>query len=590
MAGKVFETIFKIGAKYTGKPAFAAVNRDIDRTQRNAKMSAAMIGGLRTAYAGMFTAISAGATIAASAIGVIGFKAFQAAKDVRKSHDIVRQANERLVQQGRLRAGDLEKQTQETIALAEAMEQAGGIDAEVLMEGFAELSKSMGSERIQDMSKGLQDWLITVHKGAPTNEQIIEDMRKINEAVFKGKFKGLQDLGISKEDVKALSEIETVQGRRLKIQKLLSKETGATAAWLKTDAGATYRLQRATESWMEKAGKPMAAVSRRMTEALINLTVAMHPVADAIAKQLEPRLEELVKWIDKNKESIATFSSEAVNLMWWLNDEFWKMSEASKNFFQPIVQNTIKEFNFLKDALSPVVRTTVDNTIKEWNNLQNGWEAAKKGLGEFPSFFKGKWDETVAVINLSNEELVGLYDKLPNQIKDALAPVGKIIEDAFRPALNWVIDKSQQLAQEFDKIPAKDAIPRGTAGGPGTSAEDISPPLPEGDGIDLTEPNPLVPDVPAPTTPGASGPGTSMVPAGSKLKDTIRAMNMKERMGGSGGTNVANINPTINVHGVAPGREQVAAQSVAKAIRDPIRAGIADLKKMQNYESRLGYV
>ena len=59
------------------------------------------------------------------------------------------------------------------------------------------------------------------------------------------------------------------------------------------------------------------------------------------------------------------------------------------------------------------------------------------------------------------------------------------------------------------------------------------------------------------------------VPAGSKLKDMIKEMNIRQRVeGATGGTNVA-MNPVINVHGVPAGSEAAIGTAVQKAIQDP---------------------
>ena len=50
------------------------------------------------------------------------------------------------------------------------------------------------------------------------------------------------------------------------------------------------------------------------------------------------------------------------------------------------------------------------------------------------------------------------------------------------------------------------------------------------------------------------------------------------------------MSPTINAHGVQPGREALMAKKTALAMRDPLAQGLAELKKMRAYESRLGYV
>jgi hypothetical protein len=59
------------------------------------------------------------------------------------------------------------------------------------------------------------------------------------------------------------------------------------------------------------------------------------------------------------------------------------------------------------------------------------------------------------------------------------------------------------------------------------------------------------------------------VPAGSKLKDMIKEMNIRQRMeGATGGTNVA-MNPVINVHGVPAGSEAAIAPRCRKPSRTP---------------------
>ena len=55
------------------------------------------------------------------------------------------------------RAMDIEKETQATIALAEAMEKAGGIDAEVFGQSLAKLRKFYSADSSQEMAKGVQD-------------------------------------------------------------------------------------------------------------------------------------------------------------------------------------------------------------------------------------------------------------------------------------------------------------------------------------------------------------------------------------------------------------------------------------------------
>lgn len=77
---------------------------------------------------------------------------------------------------------------------------------------------------------------------------------------------------------------------------------------------------------------------------------------------------------------------------------------------------------------------------------------------------------------------------------------------------------------------------------------------------------------------------------GGKLRHMIKEMGIQQRVGGAtGGTNVA-MNPTINVNGVAPGRESLMAKKTALALRDPTAQLLTEIKKARAQENRLGYV
>jgi hypothetical protein len=83
----------------------------------------------------------------------------------------------------------------------------------------------------------------------------------------------------------------------------------------------------------------------------------------------------------------------------------------------------------------------------------------------------------------------------------------------------------------------------------------------------------------------------SGVPKGSSLKDVIKEMNFKQRMhGGTGGSNVANMSPTININGVAPGRESLMAKKTALAMRDPVDHFLHQIKEARASDMRTGYV
>jgi hypothetical protein len=79
-----------------------------------------------------------------------------------------------------------------------------------------------------------------------------------------------------------------------------------------------------------------------------------------------------------------------------------------------------------------------------------------------------------------------------------------------------------------------------------------------------------------------------LVPTGSSLKDTIKDINMRERMQGATSP-MLTMNSPITVNGVPTGREGAVGREVARALQDPTRMLLAQLKEARAAEQRLGY-
>jgi hypothetical protein len=367
-ASNTYETKFIIGAKFIGKPAFSQLDRALWNSLRGAK---AAVGK----FAGMFGAFTA--SIGASAVAYLAFRktfdlgaaSYEAATEVKKAYDIVAQANAKLVQEGRLSAKSLQKQTEETVALAEALGKAGGIDAETLAVGLAGLTRSFSSDQIKALTKGWQDWMVTVHKGAPTFEQAQEDAKMLEEFVIAGRVRGLKGLNITEEQREALGKLNTVQERGAALAKILAKETGALAEWMKTDAGVAYVRQQAGESFLETVGKPMVEATRDLNIAMTELLKAMDPVAKLIAAQLKPALQDLANWIKTNKDEIVIWAKRIVGwTKWWTKG----LVDSLTNTYNQSVwlwEHVIISFEDTKAQWLAVVDWIDRNVIKPIYNL-----------------------------------------------------------------------------------------------------------------------------------------------------------------------------------------------------------------------------
>jgi hypothetical protein len=81
-----------------------------------------------------------------------------------------------------------------------------------------------------------------------------------------------------------------------------------------------------------------------------------------------------------------------------------------------------------------------------------------------------------------------------------------------------------------------------------------------------------------------------VVPKGSRLKDMIREMTWRERMSGAtGGQNVANLSPRINIHAGSDEHGRQIAAAVTKAMESQPEKVLAMLKKARDSEARFGY-
>lgn len=310
MAAKTYETKFIIGAKFIGKPAFSQLDRAVARSVKG-------VAGAMKNFGSMFASFTASIGLATAAyVGFrkvfdLGAASYEAASEVKKAYDIVRQANALLAKEGRLAAENVEKQTQETLAYAEALSKSG-IDAETLAAGLAGLSRSFSSEEIKQAGKGWMDWMVKVHKGIPTMEQAAASSEKLADFVISGKVRSLEGLEISKEQREELTKLDTIEERRLGTLAMIAKQTGMLAEFLKTDLGVAYTKQQAAEANLEKIGKPLVEGMREYNLAMTDLYKALEPVSDLIAGELKIGMQDLSKWISENKESIVAWAKWGV--------------------------------------------------------------------------------------------------------------------------------------------------------------------------------------------------------------------------------------------------------------------------------------
>lgn len=72
---------------------------------------------------------------------------------------------------------------------------------------------------------------------------------------------------------------------------------------------------------------------------------------------------------------------------------------------------------------------------------------------------------------------------------------------------------------------------------------------------------------------------------GAGVKQLLKGINMRGRMEGASPTSLA-MNSTININNATPAEGQAQGRAVARALQDPTRQLLAELRKAQNYEDR----
>jgi hypothetical protein len=689
-ASKTYETVFAIKAKYEGGPAFQALNRDISQTEKHAHES----GGK------MAAAVAAGVTVAHAAMRAVEYTwektkqfmehAYEAALEQKKVHDVVQQAYGKLVAQGRLRAEDLDKQIEKTHELSEEMRKQGGVSAEILDTAQAGLSKFYSSDQIEHMMKGYQDWLVTIAKGEPHMENVAELQKKIALWIMAGKGRVLTETGMSKEDLdainkrlKALPASQRALERAAIAMKHFGKETGATARWLQTDAGVAFETAERYKQLERTVGGPLIGVQREYNQTLGEVYSKLQPVADLIAKELQPRLADLVHWLHAHQDDIASWAKFAADEFFKLYDELmvsihdtaaqwavvWPVIKEGWNlilksiddtktqwvsFVSWIDDNVIKpiylKFKWLVDKLAelwaPVSKffsavtgqttPTIANPSGGYTNVGGG------GVNTYGSGGYGVAGQGVAVDSSGNAipqasasgslvpdadiaaERKKLVDELsadPALEKRFAAIISKeqgtgsgradVMEATMNRALSRGQTMHQALGDKFfgpqnrgevdaalraglsqkvldDYAKAKADVGAGRNRLRGMTDQGMANEIHSAERLQSEGEHYGLFGTPAEKASAAYRHGHGEGPSlNGNVKDIDAAK--KASSGPNGDTNVS-MNPNITIHGVPAGQEGAVAGQVKRAMEDPNRRLLSQLKNARDHEARLGYV
>lgn len=377
MAGRTFETIFKLAAVFTGAAAFSQASNAVKGIEKTTKAANA---GFK-AMAGAMLAVGAG-FVSIQKIGQFMKESREEALAGQKAFDKLGTSLQRVAGMQKLeliKPGTIAHQQQALYDLASTMEQAGGIAKTTLAEGFASLSRSFKPEEINKMSTGIQDFIVRTRGIKASSSDVSDMMGKINLAI-QGQAKGLATakiLTVEQDKVfKGLLKTGTQAQRAAFFYKILGNQTGETARQMGTFEGKMLQQEQAYKRLQENAGRPMLALQEAIAPAMTKIFMAVEPFTEKISDKLVKWFKDMGPAIDKM--NLDALSAGFMSFFGWL-EENWDIVEiALVGMGAALIGITAAVVAFVAVAVAPwagiaagvaAVSLAIGVLVVEWNKM-----------------------------------------------------------------------------------------------------------------------------------------------------------------------------------------------------------------------------
>ena len=342
MVTKTFQTLFNISAKYTGKPAFASANRDIDKTQRNITgLSAgyARFAGTITKTIGALGGLAAAYRVAANAAEFwrMGFAAAAEARDIQERLGVLAKQNaERWAMSSEEIVASVNK-TSDAIA-------AFGFDTEDAQTGVMKLLKSMTPKGVAGFGEAFANLVAKLKGATPGAEGFAEVAEMVNQAVLRGRSPLFAQLGWTDKQIKAYKKLEPEQRYQLlflAIQNKLGRE--ARRVFDETTSGKIAKAAKAYEDLGQALTEDSVARQGKMADVQARIYRILTPIAkklgeiighiggtalDNFEKRTLPAFEE---WLIANNPRLATAESAMKEIAGWMKS----IQETFDKFYLP---------------------------------------------------------------------------------------------------------------------------------------------------------------------------------------------------------------------------------------------------------------
>lgn len=468
VGSKIFETLFKIGAVFTGAAAFNQAQAAIKKTE----------------HAGILAGVSLKKMVAGVAAFGLGYKGLSTATDfLKESIATAREAKDvndklytslaRIPQLQKMGIPVIKEQTERLGQLAEKMEHAGGLDAETLKTAFAGLSKAFTPRQIYQLSGGFQDLLVKMKGVAPSAEDVVNITKQLGLAIKYGSSPALKKMGLLTEDqIKSLKKMHDPAQRAALLFKVLGKETGETRRQMdETSKGIKQRNIIAWDNLKKAIGGPFVRTQDAFIKSQTKVVEALEPVAQALGAKLTPAFQKFANFLTTNTPQIVGVLDKLEKGFEWILDHWTQIVQAVTAIgaaflifktFQGVV-NTINGVAAAMKALQTVLSAgqlfamlasptgliiaglialaaAIYLVITHWKEVKkwalDTWATIQRAWGQFVPWFKSK------VIFPLAQATKGIWQPLIEPLKKLWQEIG--------PLLNQLV---QYIVQSFATLP-----------------------------------------------------------------------------------------------------------------------------------------
>jgi hypothetical protein len=291
-----FDTVFKIGAVFTGAAAMAQAQAAVTKLEERGLLAGFNLKKMVVGLGGL----AAGYLTVDKLTGFIN-NSITAARSAKAAYEGIGTALGKVPQMQKLGTIAIEDQKKKLMELAKTMERTGVIAAESLGTGFGHLiDAGMAPAKIAKISGAFQDLIVRTKGVKASIEEVAGVSDELGQAIYKGGQEGAQaltNLGLITEDQQQkFISLKTYGDRYNFTLGEMQKHVGDTATAMKTWDGVQQRFHNAWKNITLAIGTPFMQAQDKVTAKLQEVQEKIIANADRISQVITPIVE---KYSDK---------------------------------------------------------------------------------------------------------------------------------------------------------------------------------------------------------------------------------------------------------------------------------------------------